>query len=64
MNMGADVEIFNILRCPNADMKILQNICLHVKKNATQILHYNTFHILRYAHFSYVTFLFANIQKQ
>ena len=30
-------------------MKILQYVHLHIKNNTTQIVHYNTFHFLRYA---------------
>ena len=49
---------------PNANIKILQYICLHIGNSTTQILHYNTFHLLRYAHFRYVKCLFTNIQKK
>ena len=49
---------------PNANIKILQYICLHIGNSTTQIVHYNTFHLLRYAHFRYVKCLFTNIQKK
>ena len=45
-------------------MKTLQYIRLHKKNSTTQISHYNTFHFLRYVHFSYAKYLFGNIQKQ
>ena len=45
-------------------MKILQNIRLHIKKSTTQIAHYNTFHVFRYAHFTYPECMFLNIKKQ
>ena len=48
----------------NADMKILQYICLHIKNSITQNAHYNTFQFLRQVHFRYAKCGFTNKQKQ
>lgn len=45
-------------------MKILQYTRLHIKLNITKVLHYNTFHFLRNAHFRYTKCLFTNAQKK
>ena len=55
---------FSAVKHLKVDMKILQYIRLHIKNSITQIAHYNTFHFLRFEHFSHAKCLFINTEKQ
>ena len=50
----------------NKNKEIYESLAMYWsshKNSITQIAHHNTFHFLRYVHFSYAKCLFTNIQK-